>query len=484
MHRALTSVFIAGLIAAPVTAALAADGPDITIYHARDNALFQPGQGAVDSGYAMVREQRRVGFEKGTQDLVVGSLPDYLEPEAISLHFSGRHVRVLAQRVLLATGGNDALLGQIGKPVSILGANGQVLVKGQLERVDRNGTLVIGGDVFGPTVVRHYSAVKLISGEAGTGSRLQVRLQADAGGHAEATLSYPTHGLGWRAAYTGTLQPGARCRMRLTAEASIANRSGRDWQDADIKLFAGQPNIQSRYSGPRPMMAGTVSRALPVQQSIDAYRMYTLPGRVNLPDNSVTLTPLYAPDTLDCEREWVFQTGSAWTPPQPITEPSRHANPVSAPVIGELRFTAPKTLPAGIMRVLAAAPDGSLQFIGQDNVPDTSRKTPVSLTLGNAFDLHATRTRTHFQYDKANDRIDEAFQVQLSNAGDTPRTISVIQHPDRWSQWTLTSSSIKPARQDANTLVFEVDVPAHGSATLDYALQYQWTPVTPSGASR
>ena len=274
MQRTLLAATLAGLIALPA-AVMATDGPDITIYRAGNDALYQPGQGAVDNGYAVIREQRRVGFERGTQDLVIGNLPDYLEPAAINLDFKGGRVKVLSQRLLLSSGGNDALLGQIGKQVSVIGDNGQVLVKGQLQRIDRDGSLVIGGDVFGPTVVRRYSAVKLINGEAGSGSRLQVRVLTDNGGHADAELSYPAHGLGWRAAYTGTLQPGSRCRMRLKAVASIANRSGRAWDDADVTLFAGRPNIASQGGGPRPMMAlaaPAARKAMPQQQSLDAYR--------------------------------------------------------------------------------------------------------------------------------------------------------------------------------------------------------------------
>jgi hypothetical protein len=478
MHRALLSVALAGMLAAPVTAALAADGPDMTIYHTDGNALFQSGHGAVNNGYAVIRESRRIGFDKGSQDIVIGNLPDFLEPEAVNLNFDSSRVKVLSQRLMLASGGNDALLGQVGKQVSVIGDNGQVLVKGELKRVDRDGSLVIGGDVFGPTVVQRYSAVKLISGEAGSGSRLQVRVHADASGHSDAVLSYPTHGLGWRAAYTGTLQPGGHCRMRLDAMASIANRSGRDWSGASIKLFAGQPNIESQSNIVRPMMAGAMADkrvVIPRQQSLDAYRTYTLPGRVDLPDNSVTLTPLYAPRTLDCERAWTYENGNAWTPPRPRTTSSINANTLKGSIRSVLRFRAPETLPAGHMRVLVSDRSGNLQFIGESSVADTSRHDAVELALGTAFDLHAQRERTSFQYDKTARRIDEAFRVTLTNAGDAARTISVIEHPDRWTQWSLTSSSVAPARKTTDTLEFHVAVPAHGSTTLDYALRYQWT---------
>jgi hypothetical protein len=51
----------------------------------------------------------------------------------------------------------------------------------------------------------------------------------------------------------------------------------------------------------------------------------------------------------------------------------------------------------------------------------------------------------------------------------------VREHPNRWREWTLASSSGKPSRQTTDTLEFRVNVPAHGKAVLDYAVRYHWS---------
>ena len=53
--------------------------------------------------------------------------------------------------------------------------------------------------------------------------------------------------------------------------------------------------------------------------------------------------------------------------------------------------------------------------------------------------------------------------------------MTVREHPSRWREWKLVSSSSKPARQSADTLEFRVEVPANGKATLNYAVRYSWT---------
>jgi hypothetical protein len=99
---------------------------------------------------------------------------------------------------------------------------------------------------------------------------------------------------------------------------------------------------------------------------------------------------------------------------------------------------------------------------------------PSPMNCGVPF-LSAVSTRTKFNVDKAGHTMDEAFRIVVSNAGDSPRTVTVREHPNRWREWTLASSNIKPSQQTTDTLEFNVNVPAAGKATLDYAVHYHWT---------
>jgi hypothetical protein len=475
MPRTLLSFALAAAVFAP--AALAADGADLTVYRSDSAALFAAGaDGAVNDGYAVVHEQRHLQLTAGTHDMVIGNLPDYLDPEAVALSF-GSNAQVLSQRLLLPHGQNGTLTGHIGKQVTVLGAGGQPLAQGTLARVGADGSLIIGGDVYGPTVVRDYAAVKLTGGEVGGGARLQLRVDAPNGGATDAVLTYPTSGIGWRAAYTATLKPGNSCRMQLKSQASIANRSGRDWHDADIKLVAGEPNFAKPAPQPIMMRAAAAPKAesyAATQGTLGDYRSYALPGAVDLPAGSVTLTPLYAARSVDCTRTWLFENGNNWTPPQPMTADTGSSQS-SGPVASTLAFRAFDSLPAGYLRVLTMDADGNAEFLGEGRVADTPKGQDVDFTMGNAFDLRGSRERTAFNVDQAARQMDEAFRVTLSNAGDSARTVTVREHPSRWRNWTLTSSSAKPSAQTTDTLEFRVNVPANGSATLDYAVQYTWT---------
>ncbi|SFS01132.1 hypothetical protein SAMN05216570_1493 [Dyella sp. OK004] len=461
-----------------VAAAPSGERTELTLYRSDDASLFNAGDGAsVDAGYAVAREPRRLELKAGVQDLSLGGLPAYLDTEALALSVDGGAAKVLSQRLRLGQGQDAALGSLVGQPIDVIGNNGQPLASGTLLRAG-NGLLV--SDAAGnTTLIREYAAVRA-HGNFNTGSSLELRVDAVRAGSARATLSYPTAGLGWRAAYVGTLQPGNSCKLQFESRASIANRSGRDWSNTQLTLVAGEPQF-AKASAPRPMMMAASYRGkaaesadMPQQSSLADYRTYTLPGAVDLPDGSVSQVPLYTTHSIDCERTLLYETGGNWTPPQPMI--GRDWSPGGgSTVTSTLRLRAFDSLPAGYLRVLAADRNGTPQFIGEGRIADTPKGSDASITLGTAFDLRATRERTEFKLDKAGRSMEEGFRITLTNAGDTARTVTVREHPSRWREWNLLSSSSKPSEQKPDLLEFRIEVPAGGKTVLDYAVRYRWS---------
>ncbi|HKE46670.1 MAG TPA: hypothetical protein VKB52_01280, partial [Rhodanobacteraceae bacterium] len=284
--------------------AAAAENPALTIYRADSDALFENGGSPVADGYAVVHEQRALKLTGGRQTLVVDGLPTMLDPEAVSLDL-GAGSRVLAQRVL-STGDGGALAAHRGEKI-VLGLRSGNL-EGTLIGIDGGAPIV--RDASGQVVyVREYDTLRFAQGSGLPGSTLQLAIDGKPGDIA-AALTYPTSGLGWRAAYSVLLQDASGCHLRLDALASIANRTGRDYPEAKLKLVAGAPNIVHQPN-PRPMYkaAATLAAApaaAPEQASLGDYRSYTIDGSLDLPDASVTQVPLYASSELACQRRWIF----------------------------------------------------------------------------------------------------------------------------------------------------------------------------------
>ena len=471
MHRMLP-LAIALAIATP---ALSADDTALTIYRSDGGALFEGGGSPIADGYAIVHEARSVSLTGGRQTVVIDGLPSTLDAEAVAVDL-GAGTRVLAQRVL-AAGDAGLLAAHRGEMVDVLAAD-KPIVSGVLLSIDGNGIGVRGSDGR-IHYVRDYASVRFAAGSGMPGSTLQLSLDGGAGTEL-VRLTYPTSGLGWRAAYSAVIAPGSGCALRLEALASIANRSGRDYPSSRLKLVAGTPNF-ARESGPQPMMMKSMraeamsADALPEQASLGDYRSFSIDGTLGLPDASVTQVPLYAARDSACQRSWIFDPGNAWVPPKPMLGAGTPARS-SGPVLSRLRFTTTENFPAGYLRVLTRDGDGQLEFLGESRVADTPKGQPVDVALGNAFDLTATRERTAFSADRAARTMSEGFRVSLANAGEVARTVTVRDYPNRWSQWQLGTSSVKPTRQTPEQLEFDVVVPAGGKAVLDYTIGYSWTP--------
>jgi hypothetical protein len=472
------SLAIALVFANGAAAAHTGDAASLTVYRSDSTGLYaSQGDSDVAAGYAVVREQRALTLGSGTQDVVIGDLPRAIDAEALALNFPDGAAQVISQRLLLAQGSSAALTGLVGRQVDVLGDGGETLAQGTLQRAG-DGLLV--QDKLGrSTLITRYAAVRSTSADFSTGSTLKLLVDAKRAGSTNAVLSYPTSGIGWRAAYVATMQAGSACRMQFESHASIANRSGRDWNHAQLTLIAGEPNM-AKASAPRPMMAmarsftKSASADMPQQDSIGDYRSFTLPAAVDLPDGSVSQVPLYAARSMNCEQLAVLDSGNSFQPQQPVLTPDFDTGG-SNQIISTLTLKAFDSLPAGYLRVLTADRSGAPQFIGEGRINDTPKGSDATITLGTSFDLRAERERTSFSVDKAARSMQEAFRITLGNAGEAARTVTVREHPGRWRQWTVVSSTVKPDQQTPDLLEFKVAVPAHGKATLDYAVRYQWT---------
>ena len=475
MHRNLATLALMTL----ATAAGAATGADpaLTIYRSDSDALFEAGSQPVADGHAIVHEQRALQLAAGRQTVVIGGLPAMLDTEAVAVDL-GMAGRMLAQRVI-SPGDAGLLAAHRGEHVQVFGDADKPIADGVLVAIDGGNLGVRGGDGR-ISYVRDFTRVAFAPGSGLPGSTLQLAIDGKAGA-VTAGLTYPTAGLGWRAAYSALLlDEDAGCKLRLDALASIANRSGRDYPAATLKLIAGSPNFTKSGYAPRPvamkaMAASAAPEAMPEQASLGDYRSYAIDGNRDLPDASVTQVPLYASRDLACERRWLYESGGPWFPQKPMLARDAWSGG-SAPVQGRIGFTAAENLPGGNLRVLTRDRDGRTELLGENRIGDTVKGHEVDVDLGVAFDLAATRERTAFTLDRSAREMEEGVRITLANSGESARTITVREHPNRWRAWTLQSSSQKPDKQTPDTLEFRVAVPANGKATLDYAVRYAWMP--------
>ena len=471
MRTSVMTLLTAMLLAAwPTPGAAQApviEGTRLTLY---------PGDG--EGAPALVQQTRRFNLREGMQTLWLDGLAQRLDAAALLLRFpAGSGVHLADIEVPPAADGLQALLAQaLGKPVQVLGEQGQVVASGTLRGIE-NGLLLVRQD--DGTLRLATGTIVLPAGVAPPepGARVQLRVDAARAGSYTAQLLYPAAGLGWHAGYDLLLAAGGGCRATLEARATLVNHSGTGFRDAHVTLVAGSVRQPENIAVPRLMMAAEAALpapaapGLPAQGDLAGYRRYTLPQPLTLSSGASVLTPLEAPAALDCTRTLLLgqRQAPAYQAAKPFFIPGPAQEALGAPRI-QIGLRAPHNLPTGNVRVYQPDADGALRFIGGDTLPDLRRDDAARLTIGNAYELRAERTRTAWHL--AGDVLTEGLRVHFSNRAARAEVVTLYVHPDRWRDWHLVSSSLPSQRQGPDTLVWRVQVPAHGAATLDYTLRY------------
>lgn len=158
---------------------------------------------------------------------------------------------------------------------------------------------------------------------------------------------------------------------------SIDNNSGKKYSGAKLKLIAGEVNtVKPNYYRRSVMMKGAV--AMDSMMSVESntfseksfadYHMYTLPRRVNINETSqkqIEFIP--RTDAAKLSKYYVFNINAGG-----YEESSLKATNTIRLLNSELQGLG-MPLPKGTVRVFKADSDGSLEFIGEDEIEHTPK---------------------------------------------------------------------------------------------------------------
>jgi hypothetical protein len=298
-------------------------------------------------------------------------------------------------------------------------------------------------------------------------------------------VAYETKGMTWWADYNIIYDESEDCSMDLSAWVSIINQSGAGFDNARLKLIAGDVNRAAPRRTDRNVvykMAVAEDSAGFTEKSFFEYHLYTLQRPADLPDNSTKQIQLMPTARgIECEKELVF----APTMDMPYygyqqfdQEYGRYGN---GDVNVLLRFSNEKSqqlgvpLPAGRIRVnqLDSA-DGSLEFIGEDVIDHTPRNEDVLIKMGSAFDVIGERKQTDFRVDTRSRNLWETFEIRLRNHKDEAVDITVLENLYRAANWKIENASHRNEKENSNQLRFDVRVPSEGESVIRYTAHYTW----------
>jgi hypothetical protein len=128
-------------------------------------------------------------------------------------------------------------------------------------------------------------------------------------------------------------------------------------------------------------------------------------------------------------------------------------------------------LPGGIVRIYKNDKGGTSQFLGSDRIDHTPKNESVRLHVGDSFDVTARKTQTNYR--AIDSRTSESsYEIVLKNAKTAAQTVLVVEPIP--GDWSIVSQNLPSRKSSSSTATWTVNIPANGSAMLQYTARVKW----------
>jgi hypothetical protein len=448
-----------------------------------------------NQGFAFVKESRSLNLRKGLQTVEVKDVPSKIEATSVGIRSISDpgSLTILEQNYQYDLISSEAILNKsVGQKIRFVQMSGGhtetldgTLLSAPTSEVSApdgstsntyNGMVIKTDD--GRIVLNPTGVVEVRTLPAGLISvpTLMWDLESSKEGANNVELSYLTQGVNWTADYVLTLDGDKT--SDLQGWVTIDNQSGATWENARLKLLAGEVNRvqpKAHFMSPRQDISGFQAAAPAFrEQSIFEYHLYTLqrPATVrNRETKQLSLlqangVPFTKKITLDAMGDF----GNYYPGESELGTGDVHPK-VSVEFLNNEASHLGMPLPKGKVKVYQRDKDGSAQMLGEAAIDHTPKNERVSLPIGKSFDIVANRKRTTYKKLSSSDYL-ETFQIEVRNRKTTPETVHVIER--HWGDWNITQKSDPFTKIDSNTVDFPLSLKPNEVHTVTYTVETKW----------
>jgi hypothetical protein len=457
----------------------------------------QPALTVYNQGFAVVREKVALDLKAGENAVAFAGVTAQVEPDSVVLRDpAGRvTVRILEQSYRADVMSQSLLLAvNEGQTLDFLVRDQnakEYAVRGKVIRSGHNP----GGQPVAPIIEVEGKLRFSLPGEplfpalAGDGilkPTLTWKLGAPQAAKFEAELGYITGGLSWQSAYN-LVAPEKGDQLDIVGWVTVNNQSGKVFENAAIKLLAGdvnrvQPQAVPMMARAKGVMMSAMAEEAVTEKAFDEFHLYTLPRTVTLRDREtkqvefmratgVRAPVIYVYDGAAMYGRW---GGGMNRDPGYGTQSNKKVW-----VMREFKNSEENklglALPKGRLRFYRRdSADGRLEFTGEAELDHTAKNELIRVKTGDAFDVVGERVRTNFNGNNRQDFAEEDFEIKVRNRKAEPITVRVVEHLYRGGNWSILQKSDAFAKKDAQTIEFNVAVPADTEKVITYRVRYEW----------
>ncbi|KGK98276.1 hypothetical protein LI82_11205 [Methanococcoides methylutens] len=411
---------------------------------------------------ALVKEKRDISLKNGYNHVQYSDVASRIDPTSVIFEAPDEPgIFVVEQNYEYDLVSNSKLLDKyIDREISVTDPEGN----------EYQGTLLSHGDGM---ILKTRNGVVTLSEVAKieypdiagllTKPTLVWQVYSPVSGNRDILTSYLTDGISWKANYIIKSNPDDSM-VDIDGWVTIDNQAGTNFNDAKLKLIAGDIN---RESNDVPAFSGfyydVAAMEVPIDQfeeeSFFEYHMYTLDRPTNLNDNEIKQISLLSANNVPVTKEYLYDGLQEDKVKVTLVMNNSEASGLGIP------------LPKGVARVYKADSENQLQFLGEDSIDHTPADEKVSVSVGYAFDIIGERKRS--EYKKISDRMYRVSNIiELRNHKAESATITVVEHLS--GDWEMISNSHPYTKIDSNTIEFQLTVPADSSATITYTEEYSY----------
>lgn len=430
---------------------------------AQDNNRKDVSITVYNSNLGVVKDVREMDVKEGINELKLSDVAKFIDPTSVHIKINGNILEQNYQYDLVST--DKILQKYIDKEVNLIAEDGTIF-GGKLLSV-YSGQYVIqkddGGLLMIPNIEDYKISVESLPNGLITKPTLVWLVQSNSNKKQNVEVTYQTSGISWSAEYVALLNENDT-KLDLNSWVSINNNSGAAYENAKLKLIAGDINLVSNRQYPMMMKsqydAGVLAEAPPQfeEKSFFEYHIYDLQRRTTVADNETKQISLFESEGVSINKKYVYRSGNGNKVGVFVEFKNSSENKLGMP------------MPKGKVRVYKSDGD-SPQFIGEDMLNHTPKNEKISLKIGDAFDVLAEEKLV------TNNRItnkvsEQEFEVTIKNRKDEKVTVNVEKYLG--NNWEIKSSNFEYKKADASKVEWNVPVSSDSEVVLKFKVRYEY----------
>jgi len=474
---------------------------------AADNSN-QPALTIYNQNFFVAREYVPLDLRPGVNHAEFAGIASHLEPDSVILRDpAGRSLQVLEQNYRNDPISQELLLSFYeGKTIEFLVQPNQV-IKGKVVRSGYIPSTYYAQNYQQPSFTQPIIEVDgvlrfglpgqplfpALSGDSILKPTLSWLVRANDPGKFDAEISYVASGMSWQADYKLVVSDNPKGKtdlLDMVGWITMRNQSGKTFENASIKLMAGDVNkiqgdtVANRVYAAKAAMDESAAAPAVREKSFDEFHLYSLARPTTLRAQEPKQVAFVRSTGIHAQRLYVYDGAKVaqygYYNVEQIRQDQSYGTQSNPKVWVMEEFKNAEgnhlgnALPKGKLRFYRRDTDGHLEFVGENVIDHTPKDETIRIFTGNSFDVVGERRRTNYRVDTAHNWMDESFEIRVRNHKKEVVTVRVVEHLYRWTNWKLSEQSQESRKTDAQTVEFPVTVAPDGETVVTYTVHYSW----------